>query len=558
MKAAIFQEAKVMTKLRHPHIVTLWGVSEDAEEQGTMVLVMERMDGTVLARIQDDPELPYAQRIMWMEQTAQAFKYLHGLSKPLVHKDLKPDNILIDYAGNARVADFGLARIQQTSREYSYTNQPQRHGAFIFAPPEIFSPKFKSHTSYDVYSFGMTLFQVVSGECPFDSHNATYDNIKAWVYVEKYRPDRPEDGQLIPDACWNLIQDCWRQKLTERPSFVEIVATIQGWNLDDTALQAVSSVSQPSKTTTAVSSADTLQGPGMIPDLGPNPPTYIGNGFNQSSLPAYSSSPSTPAEITPTEKTLSSVQTSPPVRSSSPSTAAETAPTEKTLSSVQTPPPVRSSSLSTPAETAPTEKTLSSTVLAILKDKTVKTWGTRNVQCRTLTGHTDWVKSVAISTDGESIVSAGGSIFFPRSGDHSVKVWDTRTGEYTRTREYTRTLTAHTKTVNSVAISTDGKTVVSGSEDQSVKVWDIRTGECTRTLTGHTNQVYSVAISTDGETIVSGSRDNTVKVWDIRTGECIKTLTGHITSVTSVAISTDGETIVSGSHDNTVKVWSVV
>ncbi|KAJ3021957.1 UNVERIFIED_CONTAM: hypothetical protein HDU68_009369, partial [Siphonaria sp. JEL0065] len=95
MKAAIVQEAKVMTKLRHPHIVTLWGVSEDIEEHGTMVLVMERMDGTVLDRILDDPELPYAQRIMWMEQTAQAFKYLHGLLKPLIHKDLKPDNILI-------------------------------------------------------------------------------------------------------------------------------------------------------------------------------------------------------------------------------------------------------------------------------------------------------------------------------------------------------------------------------------------------------------------------------------------------------------------------------
>ncbi|KAJ3009146.1 UNVERIFIED_CONTAM: hypothetical protein HDU68_002813, partial [Siphonaria sp. JEL0065] len=119
------------------------------------------------------------------------------------------------------------------------------------------------------------------------------------------------------------------------------------------------------------------------------------------------------------------------------------------------------------------------------------------------------------------------------------------------------TLYGHTASVNSVALSADGRNVVSGSSDNSVKVWDLRTGECTQTLTGHTDMVYSVAISTDGETIVSGSRDKTVKLWDIRTSECTRTLTGHTDWVRSVAISTDGETIVSGSDDKTVKVWDI-
>ncbi|KAJ3004989.1 UNVERIFIED_CONTAM: hypothetical protein HDU68_004823, partial [Siphonaria sp. JEL0065] len=490
MKAAIVQEAKIMTKLRHPHIVTLWGVSEDPEEHGTMVLVMERMDGTVLDRILNAPELPYTQRIMWMEQTAQAFKYLHGLPKPLIHKDLKPDNILIDNAGNARVSDFGLARIQQTSRESSYTNQPQRHGAFVYAPPEIFSPKFKSHTSYDVYSFAMTLFQVVSGESPFDPYNATYDNICKWVYVEQYRPDRPEDGQFIPDRCWNLIQDCWKQTSTERPSFVEIVATIQGWELDYTA-QVVSG-RQPS-TAAVVSSAATLQGPmnSMVSHF--RPTTDSGRALSQSS--AAFNSATLPADSSPFA-----------------------------------------------SATTTTEKALSSPVLAGSGDKTAKVWGTRNVQCtKTLYGHTNWVFSVAISTDGETIVSG--------SEDNSVKLWETRTGKCTQT------LTGHTYSVCSVVISKDGETIVSGSKDKTVKVWDIRTGECTWTLTGHTDNVNSVAISRDGETIVSGSEDKTVKVWDNRTGKCVRTLTGHTNTVESVALSADGETVVSGSYDKKVKVW---
>ncbi|KAJ3004846.1 UNVERIFIED_CONTAM: hypothetical protein HDU68_004880, partial [Siphonaria sp. JEL0065] len=429
MKAAIVQEAKVMTKLRHPHIVTLWGVSEDPEEHGTM--------------------------------------------------DLKPDNILIDNAGNARVSDFGLARIQQNSRESSYTNLPQRHGAFVYAPPEIFSPKFKSHTSYDVYSFGMTLFQVVSGESPFDPHNATYDNICKWVYVEEYRPDRPEDGQFIPD---------------KRPSFVEIVATIQRWDLDYT-IQDVSG-RQPPTTATVVSSAATLQGTmnSSVSHFGPT--TDSGKGISQSSA-AFNSA-----------ATL-------PVRSC----------------------PFASAGIAT-------AKALSSTVLSRSNDRTVKVWGTRNVQCiRTLDGHTKTVRSVAISADGKTIVSG--------SWDNTVKVWDIRTGECTRT------LTGHTDWVSSVAISTDGETVVSGSYDKTVKLWDIRTGRCTRTLTGHTFSVYSVAISADGETIVSGSLDNSVKVWDIRTGKCTRTLIGHTFYVQSVAISADGETVVSGSEDKTVKLWDI-
>ncbi|KAJ3017585.1 UNVERIFIED_CONTAM: Receptor-interacting serine/threonine-protein kinase 4 [Siphonaria sp. JEL0065] len=533
MQAAIVQEAKVMTKLRHPHIVTLWGVSEDPEEHGTMVLVMERMDGTVLDRIVGSPELPYTQRIMWMEQTAEAFKYLHGLSRPLIHKDLKPDNILIDNAGNARVSDFGLARIQQTSRESSYTNQPQRHGAFVYAPPEIFSPKFKSHTSYDVYSFAMTLFHVVSGESPFDPHNASYDNIKAWVYVEQYRPDRPEDGQFVPDNCWSLIQACWRQNFTERPTFSEIVETIQGWDLNYTAVVQDSSGLRPSSVISSAATLQVTEENSMVSQF-IGPLVALGKGFSQA-----------PAAF-------NSAATLPIRSSSSPFVSAATATAKTVLSG-----PKNETIKLWDTRTGDCTRTLEGhthwvyavsisadgeKIVSGSNDNTVKVWDTRTSECtRTLESHTDSVRSVAISADGERIVSV--------SSDKTVKVWTTRTGECEKT------LIGHAREVCSVAISADGETVLSGSNDKAVKVWDIRTGKCTKTLEGHINFVWSVALSADEEKIVSGSKDKTVKVWDIRTGECTKTLKGHTYSVNSVAISADGETIVSGSFDKTVKLW---
>ncbi|NEP76760.1 MAG: tetratricopeptide repeat protein [Okeania sp. SIO3B3] len=115
----------------------------------------------------------------------------------------------------------------------------------------------------------------------------------------------------------------------------------------------------------------------------------------------------------------------------------------------------------------------------------------------------------------------------------------------------------HTDNVWSLAISPDGQTIVTGSGDNTIKVWDMATGNLKATLSGHTSWIRSVAISPDGQTIVSGSYDKTIKVWDMAKGNLKATLSGHTDNVNSVAISPDGQTIVSGSDDKTIKVWDL-
>ena len=161
----------------------------------------------------------------------------------------------------------------------------------------------------------------------------------------------------------------------------------------------------------------------------------------------------------------------------------------------------------------------------------------------TLTGHTQQVDSVAISSNGQTLVSG--------SGDNTIKIWNLKTGKLKST------LAGHTQPVDSVAISPDGQTLASGSYDHTIKIWNLKTGKLKSTLTGHTQTVNSVAISPDRQTLVSGSYDHTIKIWNLTTGELKTTLTGHTQPVNSVAISSDGQTLVSGSGDNTIKIWNL-
>ncbi|WP_193788912.1 caspase family protein, partial [Xenococcus sp. PCC 7305] len=115
----------------------------------------------------------------------------------------------------------------------------------------------------------------------------------------------------------------------------------------------------------------------------------------------------------------------------------------------------------------------------------------------------------------------------------------------------------HSDLVRSLAISSNGQHIVSGSEDDTIKVWNLKTGNLENTLEGHSDDVRSLVISSDGQRIISGGGDHTIKVWNLKTGDLENTLEGHSGSVRSVAISNDGQRIVSGSGDHTIKVWNL-
>ncbi|KAG0367546.1 general transcription repressor [Gamsiella multidivaricata] len=192
-------------------------------------------------------------------------------------------------------------------------------------------------------------------------------------------------------------------------------------------------------------------------------------------------------------------------------------------------------------------------------DQTARIWDMETGKCLYVltVGDVDTkdagVTSVAISPDGR-LVAAG-------SLDRMVRVWDTHTGQLLEKLE------GHKDSVYSVAFAPDGKTLVSGSLDRTLKAWDLnftgrggqngpRGSTCKATFNGHKDFVLSVAVSPDGKWVVSGSKDRGVQFWDPDSTAVQFMLQGHKNSVISVALSPAGTYFATGSGDTRARVWS--
>jgi WD40 repeat protein len=153
-----------------------------------------------------------------------------------------------------------------------------------------------------------------------------------------------------------------------------------------------------------------------------------------------------------------------------------------------------------------------------------------------------YVSSVAITTDGQTILSGG--------KDGTVRMWN-RKGQ-----QIAEPFKGHQGPVNSVAITTDGQTIVSGGFDGTVRMWNRKGQPLGEPFKGHRGNVNSVAISTDGQIIVSGGEDGTVRMWNRKGQPLNEPPKGLERPVSSIAISADGQTIVSGGYYGNVRMWN--
>jgi len=159
---------------------------------------------------------PAADKLHLINGVAAALGYLHSLTPPIVHGDIKGSNILIDETGNACLSDVSIARV---SFPLEWT-QAHGTGSARWMAPELIDPQEGAdeypvtlHT--DIYSFGMTILEILTGRPPF-SHRRHDSSVICDIFYGR-RPHRPANSDLT-DSIWALIQSCWRQEPLQRPN----------------------------------------------------------------------------------------------------------------------------------------------------------------------------------------------------------------------------------------------------------------------------------------------------------------------------------------------------
>ncbi|MFO0880321.1 MAG: protein kinase [Gemmataceae bacterium] len=180
------QEFKAASAIDHPNIVRAMDFGESGS---TYYLVMEFVDGESLGqRIEREGRMPEADAIRVIAQVAQGLHRAHKLN--LVHRDVKPDNILVDRAGQAKLADLGL--VKQTETDLNLTKTGRGLGTPHFMAPEQFRDAKNADIRCDIYSLGATLYQMVTGVLPFKSSGP----LDAWM--KKMQNDLREPRELVP------------------------------------------------------------------------------------------------------------------------------------------------------------------------------------------------------------------------------------------------------------------------------------------------------------------------------------------------------------------------
>jgi WD40 repeat protein len=151
------------------------------------------------------------------------------------------------------------------------------------------------------------------------------------------------------------------------------------------------------------------------------------------------------------------------------------------------------------------------------------------------------VSRAVFSPDG-TLVATGGD-----ENDRTIRLWDATTGQ-----PRFKSIKVPVGRVASLLITPGNEKVVTGS-GTTVRVWDVTTGEQIKPLS-HAGSILCLAVSADGKRLISGSRDRTAVVWNLTTYEKVATLAGHPGSVSSVAISNDGSRALTGTED-ALRLW---
>jgi serine/threonine-protein kinase len=211
------REARAVAQLSHPHIV---GVIDAGEDEGRPYIVFEYVEGeTLKERIRRVGRLPIPEAVAYAIEIARALGCAH--SRHIVHRDVKPQNVLIDEEGSAKVTDFGIAR---TLDEEGLTADGRVLGTTDYVPPEQALGQVVTGQS-DLYSLGVVLYEMLAGEVPFKGENQVAVAMK---HVREILPDVQTKRPEVSAALAAVVDTATAKRQEDRyADDVELIADLE-------------------------------------------------------------------------------------------------------------------------------------------------------------------------------------------------------------------------------------------------------------------------------------------------------------------------------------------
>ena len=209
------QEFQTMMSVRHPNIVLFMGACTSPPN---LCIILEHCGNGSLWDVlrNHSTPLPWYLRCKIALDIARGVNYLHNFPVPVLHRDLKSLNILLDDAMNAKLADFGWTR-------FKAENMTNKIGTYQWMAPEVIQGHEYSEKA-DVYSFGIILWELATRKPPFRELNGLQ------VSQEVVRNDlRPPVPKRCPDPFLKLMQRCWIKESEVRPSFQIIIDELENF-----------------------------------------------------------------------------------------------------------------------------------------------------------------------------------------------------------------------------------------------------------------------------------------------------------------------------------------
>ncbi len=556
-------QTSLLAQLQHRHIVRIldYGVEHDEP-----YLVMEYAPhGSLRQRHPRGSRLPLATVVFYVNQVAAALQYVHDQN--LIHRDIKPHNMLVGANHEILLSDFGIAVLSQ-SMGYRRQTVQDFEGTILYAAPEQIRslPRIAS----DQYALGVVVYEWLCGEWPF---RGTVEEI-ANQHVLAQPPSLVAKVQSLPAAIEQVVfkalsKDPYQRfgniqefaRALERASRLAGVQQPARYNALPLSPLPRTPSSPEIQTTSPIARLTYHGHTDKIHMLAWSPDGHAIASSSEDETMQVWNAQSGQTLITFRNNALqaSAITWSPVARGQGERDSHYIAATSGLLADTGQ---IWDASTGQISSNHARYSGHAETIQAIAwspdgiyiasasDDGTVQVWHVTTG--RTVftyrghakqSGHPAAIKTLAWSPDGKRIASGG--------DDKRVHVWDALTGGNIVVYY------AHSDTINALVWSPGNTHIASASDDKTVHLWDASTARKVFTYSGHSESVTSLAWSPDGIRIASGSRDETVHIWHALTGGTLITYTGHTDWVSTVGWSPDGKSVASGSWDKTIQVWEV-